>query len=58
MVSTIVSLLVLVLVLCVAWWAVTRMAAAFGLPEQITVVMQIIVVVLGLVAALHYLPGV
>lgn len=44
-----ISILVAVLVLCVLWWALTSLAAAFGLPAQIVVVLQIILVILALI---------
>lgn len=40
------SLVLAVLVLCVAVWAIQQLASAFGLPDQIRVVILVLIVVL------------
>lgn len=40
------GLILAVLVLCVAVWAIQQLAATFGLPEQIRVVIIVLIVVL------------
>lgn len=44
-----IAIVVAVLVLCVLWWALTALAAAYGLPPQIVVVLQVGLVLLALV---------
>lgn len=45
MLSLLLTLLVVVIVAGVLYWAVTALAGAFGLPPQVTVVLQVLVVV-------------
>lgn len=44
-----VQFIVLVLVLGVLWWAVTSIASAYGLPAQVTVVIQVLLVLIAVV---------
>ena len=41
------SLLFVVLILCLVYWAVHRLAAAFGLPAQIVVVIDVLLVIIA-----------
>lgn len=50
-------LIVLVLVLAVAWWAINAIAGAFGLPPQIVVVIQVLIVLLALAWLITRLGG-
>lgn len=49
MLTTIITLIAVVAVLCFAWWAVMKLAAAFGLPAEIVVILQIIIIGAALV---------
>jgi hypothetical protein len=48
-----ISLLVVVLVLCVVYWAVHRLAAAFGLPPTIVTVLDVGLVIVGVLYVLR-----
>lgn len=48
-----VSLIVLVLILCVVYWALHRLAAAFGLSPQIVVVLDVLLVLIFIVYLLR-----
>ena len=50
---TLLALLVAVVLLGLGYWAITKIAAAFGLPQQITVVLQVLIVI----AAVLWLLG-
>src|SRR5262245_15335593 len=60
MITLLVSLVILALVFFVAWWAVHRLAAAFGAPAVVVTVLEVILVVVGLLALVQlarpYLP--
>lgn len=56
----IIGLLVSLIVICLLWWAVTRVLAAFGVGDPIATVVKVVfvvIVVLWLVAGLGYGPG-
>lgn len=46
---------VAVLILCVVYWALHKIASAFGLPAQIVVVLDVALVVIGVVYLLRLL---
>lgn len=48
---SLIALLVFVLILSLFWFALTRIASAFGLPQQIVVVIEVLLVI----AAVLYL---
>ncbi len=45
--SLVVTLVVALLLLCLVWWAVHKIAGAFGLPAQIVVVIDVVIVVVA-----------
>lgn len=47
------TLLVLVLLLGLAYWAIHRVAGAFGLPAQIVVLLDVLLVVIGVVTLIR-----
>ena len=58
---SIIGLLVAVILLCLVWWGVTRLMAAFGVGDPIATVVRVLLVVLfilWLVGVLGYgVPG-
>jgi hypothetical protein len=57
---SLITLLVVVLLLCLVYWAVHRLASAFGLPPQMVVVIDVLLVVVFVVwvlSTLGVLPG-
>lgn len=57
---SIVALLVALVVVCLLWWAVTRLLAAFGVGDPIATVVKVVfvvLVVLWLVSALGFGTG-
>lgn len=53
------SLLLLVLILCVLYWAIHRLTAAFGLSPQVVAVLDVLLVVLLVLSLVGWLwPGV
>ncbi len=58
---SLVTLVVIVLVACLLWWALMKLMASFGLGDPVRGVVQVIfvvVVILWLVSALGYgVPG-
>jgi hypothetical protein len=52
--SLFLAILVFVLVAGVLWWAINALAGAFGLPPQIVVVLQVVLVIACLIALLDY----
>jgi hypothetical protein len=58
---SLITLLVFVIVACLAYWAVMRLLGAFGIGDPIATVVQVILVIMLLVALLGQLgygPGV
>lgn len=47
------TLLVLVLLLGLAYWALHRVAGAFGLPAQIVVLLDVLLVVIGVITLIR-----
>jgi hypothetical protein len=50
-----IGLIVAVLLVCLAYWAIHRIAAAFGLPAQIVVLLDVVIVVVFVVYLLRVL---
>lgn len=57
MIELLVTLLILIVVLGLAYWAVTALAGAFGLPPQIVVLIQVLLVVVAVIYLLGMLSG-
>jgi hypothetical protein len=55
--SLLVSLLVLLVVGCLVYWAVHRIEAAFGMPGPIVAVVDVILVIILVLVLLGYLNG-
>lgn len=55
---SIISLLVALVLVCVVYWAVTRILAAFGVGDPIATVVQVVLVVLILLWVLSQFSGV
>lgn len=51
------TLLVLIIILGLAWWAINALAGAFGLPAPIVVVIQVLLVVVAVIYLLSMLRG-
>ena len=59
MLSLLLTLVVILVVAGLVYWALTTLAAAFGLPAQVTAVLQVLLVILVVIALLSYLlPGI
>lgn len=57
---SLISLLVALVIVCLLWWAVTRILAAFGVGDPIATVVKVVfvvIVVLWLVSALGFSTG-
>jgi hypothetical protein len=57
---TLIGLLVGLIIVCLLWWAVTRLLAAFGVGDPIATVVKVIFVILVIVwllSAFGYGPG-
>lgn len=55
MLELLVTLIVLVLVAGVLYWAITAIAGAFGLPPQIVVVLQVLLALIFILVLVGYL---
>lgn len=51
----VITLFLIILVLSVAWWGAHRIGQAFGLPPQILVVLEVLIVFVGLLLILNAL---
>lgn len=59
MLSLLLSLVVLVIVAGLLYWAIGALAAAFGLPAQVTTVLQVLLVIVIVIVLISWiLPGV
>ena len=57
---TLIGLLVALVIICLAWWAVTSILSAFGVGDPIATVVKVIfvvLVVLYILSAFGYGPG-
>ena len=54
---TLVGLLVIVIILCLLFWAVQYLTAAFNLPQQVRAVILVIMVVIAVLWLLSALTG-
>jgi hypothetical protein len=57
LVSLLVSLLVLLVVGCLVYWAVHRIEAAFGIPGPIVALIDVILVIVLVLVLLGYVSG-
>jgi hypothetical protein len=57
LVSLLVSLLVLLVVGCLVYWAVHRIEAAFGIPGPIVALIDVILVIVLVIVLLGYMTG-
>jgi len=50
--SLIIWILIFILVAGIAWWAITRLIAAFGIPDPLSTIIQVVVILILLLAFL------
>jgi hypothetical protein len=55
--SLLIGVVVALLVLCLLYWAVHKIAGAFGLPAQIVVIIDVAIVVIGVLYLVRLLFG-
>lgn len=55
MITILINLALLALVVFVVWWAVHKLAAAFGAPPPLVTVLEVIIVILGLLGLVSLL---
>lgn len=55
--TLLIYVVVALIVLGLLWWAVTRLSAAFGIPEPIKTVIIVLLVIICVIAILYALLG-
>lgn len=55
---SLISILVVVLVLCLFFWGLRTLAAAFGLPKQIEAVITVLIVILAILWLVSGIAGI
>jgi uncharacterized membrane protein YwzB len=57
MLNLLITLVVVVLVLCLVYWAIHRLASAFGLSSQVVTVLDVVLVIIFVVLLARLLLG-